>query len=216
LGLTASRTGRAAICAAAALIAVLVAVGNGVIGAPSGRILAAALTPGPNPTYLPGAIGTPPPPPTFTPGPSTPLPVTATPVGTATTTVTQHLNFTLDAARVSQVGDKGDLAGLAAIKPGTRVWLMMYYTVRSLPRNMTRVTTYTVTFGKQTVYSRSFKTTIRRTEIGRFSRYDSYTVPPALPYGKYAFRATLVIGKTSRAKNWKFRVAKEQLPATPR
>lgn len=191
--------------------AVTAGVGSQLIGHPSGRTLASALTPQVLPTSTPTSVPTPvvqTPVGTSTTVPSTPMP-SATPAARAS------LSFSLDAARVSKVGNAGDLGGLVSVKPGTRVWLMMYYTVRSMPSSMQRTTLYEIESGGKSVFRQAFRTTIKRSELGRFSRYTVYTVPPSLRYGPYRFRAVLTIGTVTRSKGWKFRIGKQELPATP-
>jgi hypothetical protein len=176
-------------------------------------------SPPPPPTFVPTPIGPPPGPPSATATPTTRL---ITPVGTSTASVTptaaptssNKLSFSLDAARVSKPNNPGNLVGLAAVKRGSKVWLMMYYTVRSLPKTMTRVTKYSIAYRGKTVFQKSFQTKIKRTEIGRFSRFWPYAVPPSWPYGAYIYKARLTIGKISRTKSWKFTLAQHNREAT--
>lgn len=203
----------------ACIVLLLIAVSVGVIGELLSGSAPGTLAASSTPQAMPSPIGNPPGPPTSTPvaTPVSTAPAT-TPVATGTpaaTAVTHTLSFSLDAVRVSKPGNNGDLSGLAAVRPGTKVWLMMYFTVRSLPRKETRVTTYTIQYNGKTVYTKSFQGQMKRTEIGRFSRYTVYDVPRTFPYGRYVFRATLNIGRASHAKGWKFRVARQELPATP-
>jgi len=196
------------------------------------RGLAAASTPPPAPTYIPTPIGPPPPPPiaTATAAPSlTPTAVPSatsggvtvtpqtTPVGpTVTPTHAAGLVFTLDAARVSRVRDPGDLAGLASVRPGSTVWLMMYYTVRNLTRRTTRITTYRITGSGRTIYKVTYKQPAGQKEIGRLSRYTPYHVPRSLPYGHYFFHAALALGTQRHQRIWKFDVGRREVPAAAR
>jgi hypothetical protein len=175
---------------------------------------AAALTPPAPPTYVPTPIGSPPPPPTFTPtaGPSPTSTVVVTP--TALAIVRRDFVFSLDAVRVSRPNNPGNMSGLAAVKPGTKVWLMMYYTVTSLPKKASRVTTYAIQYRDKTVYKVAYRSAVDPSDIGRFSRYTIYSVPKSLPFGPYVYRASLAIGKLSKSKSWKFAVAKQERPAT--
>jgi len=196
------------------------------------RSLAAASTPPPAPTYIPTPIGPPPPPPIAT---STAVPsltptvapsatsggvtVTpqATPAGpTVTPTHAAGLVFTLDAARVSRVRDPGDLAGLASVRPGSTVWLMMYYTVRNLTARTTRTTTYEITGGGHIVYKVTYKQPAGLKEIGRLSRYTPYHVPRSLAYGHYFFHAWLALGAQRHQRIWKFAVGRREVPAAAR
>jgi hypothetical protein len=170
-----------------------------------------ALTPPAPPTYVPTPIGPPPGPPSptgapvGTPSAGTPPPTSPTPVATTVST----LQFRLDAVRLSRVGNPGNLAGLAAARPGSKVWLMMYYRVSMLPRSMERTTVYTITYKSRTIYRVSYRSVMRPSEQGRSSRYTVYTIPRTLPYGAYLFRATLLIGRDAQSKSWKFALAKQ-------
>jgi hypothetical protein len=176
-----------------------------------GRASAQSVPPAP-PTFIPTPIGAPPgpPAPTSTPTPSVTLTptaaLTATPIATTAT-----VDFSLDAARVARVNNPGNFSGLVAVKPGTRVWLMMYYTVRSLPHNSTRVTSYRINSGGKTIFKIAYKTTIKKSEVGRFSRYQIFDVPSTLPYGSYTFHASLAISDNAQSKGWQFRVAKKEV-----
>lgn len=199
------------------LLALVAAAGNG-----SPRGFAAPSTPPPPPTFIPTPIGPPPPPPTMTPtaapvSTATSTPVTTstasaspTPTVTATANPAASLSFSVDAARVSPLNNPGDLQGLADVKPGTKVELMMYYTIKTLPKTVTRVTTYTVLAQNKPVYQVAYKNPEKAHDVGHFSRYTVYTIPKSLPYGPYVFRASLQLGTKARAATWKFRVAKQE------
>jgi hypothetical protein len=183
---------------------------------------------------MPTPIGAPPGPPTpvlkatATSGPATATPVptgtpgTATPTGTAvagaTTTPTvatsAELSFSLDAARVSRVNNPGNFQGLAAVRPGSRVWLMMYYTITNLPKSLQRTTTYDILAGSKRIFSVTYRDSEKRQDRGRFSRYTVYSVPSGLPFGKYRFRATLKLGKSSATRTWGFAVAAHERVAS--
>jgi hypothetical protein len=206
----------------AATLFVLVGVLGPALGPQSG--LAAAATPPLAPTYIPTPIGQPPPPPTFVASPTTATGgATATPAATSATAIStpaptatavrNRLSFSLDAARVSRINNPGNFAGLSSVKRGSRVWLMMYFTVHSLPHKETRTTTYALMRGAQTLYKVAYSGTVKTTDIGRFSRYQSFTVPGTLPYGKYTFQATLTIGSVSRSKRWSFSVGTHEVAA---
>jgi hypothetical protein len=154
---------------------------------------------------------------------STPAPVateTATASGTLTpsptpaaTTAPAALAFSLDAARVARVNNPGNFSGLSAVKRGTRVWLMMYYTVSNISHSSNRLTTYRVGYRGKTVFNIAYKTKIKTSERGRFSRYQVFDVPSTLPYGHYTFHATLSIGNRSQSKGWHFTVATKEVVA---
>lgn len=171
-----------------------------------------AAPPPPPPTFVPTPIGPPPSPPTPVPTASAP---TATPAATPqpTAVVYKVINFSLDAARVSTLHNPGNLKGLATVKRGSTVELMMYYTLHALPRKAMRITTYEVQYRGRTVYRVSYKGTESGKALGRFSRYALYKVPASLPYGKYIYRATLKLGNRSQTANWSFSVGKVTRPA---
>jgi hypothetical protein len=123
------------------------------------------------------------------------------------------MEFQLQAARVSRPNSPGDLSGLAAVKPGSHVWLMMYYNITALPKSARRITTYEVLRGKQTIFKVVYKGSSKAGEVGRFSRYAVYNVPSSLRFGQYAYRATLTIAGRRQTKTWKFTVGKREVPA---
>lgn len=179
------------------------------------RGFAAAATPPAPPTFVPTPIGAPPGPPTGTPAPSAPATATAitTPTGTTTATVAGTA-FSLDAARVSRVNNPGNLSGLSAVKRGSKVWLMMYFTVSHLAKAVTRVTTYTIQYRGRVIFKVAYRGKMSRSEVGRFSRYTVFSVSRSLPYGSYVYKATLAVGKVSRTKRWTFAVAQRNRTAT--
>lgn len=120
------------------------------------------------------------------------------------------MQFSLDAVRVSKVNNPGNLEGLAAVKPGSTVWLMMYYTVGMVPSSVKRITTYTVQYKGKTIFQVTYKGSQKTSDVGRFSRYTEYSVPAGLPYGHYVYRAALTLGRHSVKKSWKFQVAKQE------
>jgi hypothetical protein len=204
-----------ALAAALCWILVLCLVLPTLLGGQTVQSLAAQLTPPAPPTYVPTPIGPPPMPPTLvsassaTPQPSGTL--TASPVPAATTSAT--LEYRLDAARVSAVGNPGNLAGLASTKPGNRVWLMMYYTIAAISRPAVRTTVYSITYKGRAIYRVTYRSHMKPSGSGRFSRYTVYDVPRTLPYGTYFYRATLSIGATRQTKTWKFALARRERPA---
>jgi hypothetical protein len=176
----------------------------------SARTLAAPSSPPPPPTYVPTPIGGPPAPPTDTPTATVSAGVTAT---VSPTSATNALVFSLDAARVSKVNNPGDLRGLLSVTRGSKTWLMIYYTIKSLPRKMHRQATYSVLFRGKTVFKAIFKDSLKRSEIGRFSKYTQFNVPRSLPYGKYVYLSTLTIGNHHQNKSWRFSIAKQEREA---
>lgn len=208
------KIGRFLLAVTLALVLPVGTVGLGMRAWPGiGKGMAAESTPPPPPTYVPTTIPGPPPPPTPIPiATSTPsVTSTASPTASPSPTATAKpaaAFFSLDAARVSRVGNPGNLQGLAEVKRGSKVWLMMYYTVGALPRNLTRTTVYTVRYGKRTVYQVTYKSAEKAADHGRFSRFTVYAVPSTLPYGAYTYRATLSLAGQRRSKSWKFRIGR--------
>lgn len=185
--------------------------GAGVNGS---RGLAAPASPPPPPTFIPTPIG---PPPGAPGGTSTPMATgtasaTVTPQASPTTvTIQREISFTLQAARVSKRGNPGNLRGLASVRPGSTVWLMMYYSVTNLPHAAMRVTTYSILRNHQPVFTVAYRGNMSPAEAGkRLSRYTVYSVPRTLPLGQYAFRAVLKIGARQQTKTWRFSLGTKQ------
>lgn len=109
---------------------------------------------------------------------------------------------------MAKVHNPGDFRGLLAVRPGSTVWLMMYYTLKSLPKPMTRLTTYTIRYQGKVLFQISYKAPIKSTDVGRRSRYTVYTIPRTAHFGSYVYTAVLQIGKRHQTKSWKFAVAK--------
>jgi len=166
----------------------------------------------PTPTNTPVATQTPTntPTPTRTPTP-TPTPThtpTPTPTPTFTPTPIPKLRFSLDAARVSAPRNPGNKQGLDYVQPGQQVWLMMYFTIRSLPKKTTRITTYAIQQGNRILYRISFKGTVSPPGTGSFVRYTVYTFARSFPPGVYMYRATLTLDSQSQTRAWRFAVVK--------
>jgi hypothetical protein len=164
-------------------------------------------TPVPTPTPLqaPG----PPPSATLTPTPiptSTPRP-TVTPTATSTSAPARSLNFSLDGARVNRAAGNGcaksDVDGVDA---GTRICMMMTYTVRSMPGDLARLTKYELRFGSRTAFAAEYSGTQKVSELGGFVRYIAYTLPSGLNPGVYDFKATLKIDNVTKERDWRFAV----------
>lgn len=189
-------------------------------GMSTGYAADSTITPPAPPTFIPTPIGSPPPPPTSIASP-TPAPAasdTAVPTVTATggptaTTVAEVYDFSLDAARVARPNTPGNFSGLASVRKGSTVWLMMYYTVRSLPSKATRTTTYEIDRQGKTVYKVAYRATMKKSDLGRFSRYQVFTVGQGLAFGRYSFRASLAIGKVRQSRSWPFLVGRRELAA---
>ncbi|HLJ68296.1 MAG TPA: hypothetical protein VKX16_13135 [Chloroflexota bacterium] len=168
---------------------------------------AQSATPPAPPTFVPTPIGGPPAPPaptaTSTPAPTSTATATATPSSAVSDAV-----FSLDAARVSKIDNPGDLSGLSAVRPGSHVWLMMYFTVRAITKPVMRSTTYTIKAGSHTIFKVTYRARVKPNQTGRYSRYQVYIIPSTLPFGKYQFRAVLAFGSRHETKIWHFSVAR--------
>jgi hypothetical protein len=194
----------------------------GQFGAATATPAATATGVGPAATITPTPTNTP----VFTPSP-TPKPTktptitpTPTPAATATFTATPipPLRFSVDAARVQRLFGKGskakphgDQKGLNAVHHADQTALVMYFTVRSSPSTLTRITTYEVRRGAKTVFKVSFSSKQTPTDLGHFVRFTIYVVPRNLPYGVYEFRATLKIDNKQQARSWRFAVVRSPL-----
>ncbi len=215
------RLPRLLVAPAIAIAVVIGVVATGLLGSGGANWASAQGAPPNPPTFIPTPIGSPPPPPTLTPTPTPRATATkaasGSPTATAAATSTptkgpaQEADFTLDAVRLSRVNNPGNLEGLAAVKPGTRVWLMMYYTVRSMPGPMKRTTSYSIMYSGKTLFRVKYSSTAKPAELGRYSRYSVYVLPRTLPFGRYMFKASLSFGPTAATKLWKFAVAKQEL-----
>jgi hypothetical protein len=104
--------------------------------------------------------------------------------------------------------------GLDAVRPPQGVCLMMYYSVQSQPRSLTRTTTYEILQGKRMVYAAEYRTQEPATEIGKQIRYSPYTIAASLPFGLYSYRAKLQIGTVVRQREWQFAVLRAAYIAT--
>jgi hypothetical protein len=162
-------------------------------------------TPAPadTPTSTPAPQDTPTPAPTSTALPPTPQP-TAAPA--------KKLVFTLDAARVlnpKSVSKKNESTrrGSDVLVIGQRAWLMMYYTITSMPRKATRTTVYQVQGPDgQVVFRVSYKGQEPAGSTGHFIRYTYFVPSNGMSSGVYVFRATLTIGTVSQSRTWKFAI----------
>lgn len=83
---------------------------------------------------------------------------------------------------------------------------MMYFTVRSIPRKLTRVTTYEVRFRGKTSFKVVFKQSVNTNYLGSFIRYSDYFVPKNAAYGVYVYRGTLSFDGRSATRTWKFAI----------
>jgi hypothetical protein len=145
--------------------------------------------------------------PTETPAP----PPTATPTTAPTAVPAHRLRFSLDAARVAPVHDPGKGRGLDMVRPGEKVWLMMYYTVRDLKASVKRVTAYDIHRGAKAQFKASYTGKQTRKELGRFIRYTVYQVPKDMPPGLYVYQATLKLGGHTQHRMWRFAVLRKRL-----
>lgn len=167
------------------------------------------------PAYIPTPVGQPPEPPTPSPSATVPptatsgIPVTSvspTPTTVPTITPAAEVVFSVDAVRVSKVNNPGNLQGLETVKRGSNVWLMVYFTVDRLPRQVKRVTSYSINRNGRTVFRVIYSSAQRRSDLGRFSRYVSYRIPSTLPYGRYSLHIVLTMRGVTHSKSWRFSV----------
>jgi hypothetical protein len=167
--------------------------------------------PSPTPRPTPTATATPTASQTSTPVPTaTPTP-RPTPTPTATLTPPPPLSFTLDAARVSRVSDKGNHRGLNYAQQGQSVNLTIYYTVSSLPHAVTRLTTYEIDRGSRIVFKAEYRGIQGARELGAQVRYIPYKIPKILPPDLYTFRATLQLASVGKTALWNFAVIRPQV-----
>lgn len=145
--------------------------------------------------------------PTNTPVPTTPT-ASMTPTATATATPPPPLKFSLDAARVTLPKLENKRQGTDQVTRGQKTSLVMYYTIKTMPRAVKRVTTYQIKDDSgRTVFGVTFPPGTED-HGGQFARYTAYTVPGNLPFGVYTYRATLTLGKSSQTRTWLFAVVR--------
>ena len=121
------------------------------------------------------------------------------------------IKFTLDAARVSKITDKGNHKGLNLAQQGQSVNLTIYFTVISLPRAVTRLTTYEIDRGSHVVFKAEYRGTQTPQQLGPQVRYISYRLPPSLAADVYTFRARLQLGSIGKTAFWNFAVVRPAL-----
>jgi|SRR5579884_488212 len=178
-------------------IALAIAVIGLILAAPTRGRAAGDATPPAPPTMVPTPIGAPP-------GPPTPASTAPSATATATAVTSPRAIFSLDAARVSPVNDKGDRKGLTKARSGQTVWLMMYFTIKYVPHPTSRVTAYRLSYGGKTIYHASYSGRISSSDTGRFSRYVPVKLGATLAPGRYHFAAQLKIGSKSEKRWWSF------------
>lgn len=183
-----------------------------------GEGYAASGSPPPPPTYMPTPIGPPPAHPAFTSAATaviTPSATASTSPTSVPTKAAEAVRFSLDAARVAPVQDPGDLSGLVAVRPKSNVWLMMYLTIKSMPRKSSSLSTYVIQRASQVIMRAAFGWSAAADVTGRFSRFMPYTIPSQLSYGdRLTLKTTLKIGVRSQTRSWNFVIARQQKFAT--
>ncbi len=157
----------------------------------------------PTPTVTPSPTNTPTPTPTLTPTPQAPP---AVPTPSPTIVIPKKLSFSLDAARVDREKHVGDREGMDQVSRGQPVNLLLYYTVRSIPHSVTRVTTYEVDRGSQVVFKAEYRGKQGSKDLGSFVRYIPYLVPSGIRPDVYTFRATLRLDGHQQTRSWTFAV----------
>jgi hypothetical protein len=98
--------------------------------------------------------------------------------------------------------------GLDQLTHGEKVSLVMYYTIKSLPKPVRRETTYQILDATgRVIFGVPFPPGTED-HTGQLARYTSYTVSPSLTFGVYKFKAILTLGKASQARTWTFAVVR--------
>ncbi len=133
---------------------------------------------------------------------------TATPTATATATPPPPLKFRLDAARVTLPKLENKRQGTDQVTRGQKTSLVMYYTIKSMPKAVKRVTTYQIRDASgRTVFGVTFPPGTED-HSGQFARYTAYIVPTNLPFGVYTYRANLTLAKSTQTRTWLFAVVR--------
>jgi hypothetical protein len=88
---------------------------------------------------------------------------------------------------------------------------MLYYTVSSLPKTLTRLSTYEIDEGSRVIFRAEYPGTQGVHQLGLFVRYIPYSVPASLAPDIYTFRATLTLGGVSQTQFWNFAVARREI-----
>jgi hypothetical protein len=115
--------------------------------------------------------------------------------------------YKIDGARVAKPKNPGNRHGIDTVRRGQTVWLMLYYTVSSVPSTLSRTTSYQIAGNGRTVFAASYPTQQRPQDVGKFTRYIPYTVPRDLATGIYTLRTQLKIGKGPMlSASWSFAV----------
>ena len=171
-------------------------------------------TPRPTSTPLPTSTPTPTPTPTPTATPTARPSPTSSPTSTPTATIPPPpvpVSFTLDEARVSKLTDRGNHRGLNLAQQGQKVNLSIYYTVKSLPRAVARLTTYEIDHGSSVGFKAVYRGTQGATQLGPQVRFIQYTIPRRSVPDVYTFRATVQLGNVRKTAFWRFAVVRPAL-----
>jgi hypothetical protein len=94
---------------------------------------------------------------------------------------------------------------------GQKVNLSIYYTVRSLPKSVSRLTIYEIDRGKQIVARAEFRGTQGAKQLGAQVRYIAYQIPRHLAPGVYTFRGVLRLANVQKSAFWSFAVVRPAL-----
>lgn len=141
----------------------------------------------------------------------TPVPTatsTTTPTATPTATPPPPLKFSLDAARVTLPKLENKRQGTDQVTRGEKTSLVMYYTVKSMPKAVKRITTYQIRDASgRVVFGVTFPPGTED-HAGQFARYTAFTVPTNLPFGVYTYRANLTLGNRTQTRTWLFAVVR--------
>jgi hypothetical protein len=112
---------------------------------------------------------------------------------------------------VSKLTDKGNGKGLNLAQQGQKVNLSIYYTVRSLPKAVARLTTYEIDSGSHVVFKAEFRGTQGARQLGAQVRYISYQIPRHFAPAVYTFRGVLRLANVQKTAFWSFAVVRSAL-----
>ena len=91
------------------------------------------------------------------------------------------------------------------MRPGESVHFLMYYTVKSIRRNVQRTYRYQLVHAGQVVYSYSGKNTQKAASgAHRFVYYTDYAFPRSAAFGVYTMRITLTLDGRRGTREWSF------------
>ena len=116
---------------------------------------------------------------------------------------------------MSNVAYPANKQGVDSVQHGQTVYLFIYYTVQSIPRNEPGVSTYQILSGNRVIYAATYTFTQHTTDPRSNARYTSWIVPRDLPYGVYTFQGTLRLDGQTQARTWTFSVVRQPSEPAP-